>query len=81
MILNADILSHIPLFQGITVDELARLDTVLYPHIKNASSGEFLSYPEDVIEDTGIVLEGRIHMISEDFWGNQNIIAEFTNQV
>ena len=79
MILNADILSHIPLFQGITVDELARLDTVLYPHIKNASSGEFLSYPEDVIEDTGIVLEGRIHMISEDFWGNQNIIAEFAD--
>lgn len=78
MILNADMLSQIPLFQGITVDELARLDAVLFPHIKNTSSGEFLSYPEDVIEDTGIVLEGRIHMISEDFWGNQNIIAEFT---
>lgn len=31
-----------------------------------------------MIEDIGVVLSGKIHMISEDFWGNQNIIAEFT---
>lgn len=78
MILNEDTFFKIPLFQDITADELARLDTVLSPRIKKISSGDFLSCPEDVIEDTGIVLDGRIHMISEDFWGNQNIIAEFT---
>lgn len=71
-------LFKIPLFQGITADELSRLDAALSPRIRKASSGEFLSYPEEVIEDTGIVLDGKIHMISEDFWGNQNIIAEFT---
>ena len=78
MILNAKMSADIPLFYGITEDELSRLEALLSPRIKKASAGEFLSYPEYVIEDIGVVLSGKVHMISEDFWGNQNIIAEFT---
>lgn len=78
MVLNTKMVAPIPLFQGINEDELPRLNTVLSPRIRKTSAGEFLLYPEDVIKDIGIVLSGKIHMISEDFWGNQNIIAEFT---
>nr|WP_294495616.1 Crp/Fnr family transcriptional regulator [uncultured Mediterraneibacter sp.] len=77
MTLNTNMLTDIPLFHGITEDELVRLDTILAPRLRQAHSGEFLSYPEDILEEIGIVLSGKVYMVSEDFWGNQNIIAEF----
>ena len=78
MILNKKMLADIPLFSGITEAELPQLDGLLKPRIRYAAEGEFLTYPGDIIKEVGIILEGKVHMISEDFWGNQNIIAEFT---
>lgn len=79
MILNKELLADIPLFDGITEAELSRLDRILSPRIKEYRAGEFLSHPEDILEEIVIVLQGKVHMVSEDFWGNQNIIAEFTD--
>ena len=79
MILNKELLTNIPLFDGITEAELARLDRILSPCIREYRPGEFLSHPEDIFEEIVIILHGKVHMISEDFWGNQNIIAEFAD--
>ena len=79
MSLSKELLADIPLFNEITEDELVRLDKILSPRIKEYRPGEFLSHPEDILEEIVIVLQGKVHMISEDFWGNQNIIAEFTD--
>ena len=79
MILNRELLTNIPLFDGITDNGLARLDTILSPRIREYRPGEFLSHPEDIFEEIVIILHGKVHMISEDFWGNKNIIAEFTD--
>ena len=78
MTLNKITLRDIPLFSGITEDELPGLNALLKPSIRYATEGEFLTYPGDIIKEIGILLDGKIHMVSEDFWGNQNIIAEFT---
>ena len=79
MSLSKELLADIPLFNEITEDELVRLDKILSPRIKEYRPGEFLSHPEDILEEIVIVLQGKVHMISEDFWGKQNIIAEFTD--
>ena len=79
MILNRELLADIPLFDKITESELARLDMILSPCIREYSPGELLSHPEHIFEDIVIILHGKVHMISEDFWGNKNIIAEFTD--
>lgn len=79
MILTKELVGDIALFNGITADELIMLDTILSPRIRKCYAGEFISHPEDIFREIVIVLHGKIHMVSEDFWGNQNIIAEFTD--
>ena len=78
MILQKELAANTRLFEGITASELRCLEEILKPHIRLIDAGEFLVHPGSTLKEIGIILDGCVHMISEDFWGNQNIISEFS---
>ena len=43
---------------------------------KNYKKGEFLFYSGDPVTYIGLVLEGSVHIIQEDYWGNRNILSQ-----
>lgn len=46
--------------------------------IKEYQDNEYLYHTTDYIHDIGIVLTGKIHMLSVDFWGKTFIFAEYS---
>lgn len=70
------LLMHNPLFRNFHETEIAetldRLDAV----IKEFKKGEFVYHEGQQKVKAAIVLEGSLHIIKEDFWGNRSILAE-----
>ena len=63
------------LFQGIPVEELpALLDRAAAREIC-FQKGDLLLLRGDVTDCLGLVLEGTVHIIREDFWGNRSIVG------
>ena len=70
------VLSSCPLFQGLTEEEISRALECLPGRTARYPRGGMLSPAEDAAGSVGIVLEGRVHIVTEDFWGNQGILGE-----
>lgn len=60
--------------EGKITDTLGRLNA----GIKEFKKGEFVYYEGQQNVKAAIVLEGSLHIIKEDFWGNRSILAEVT---
>lgn len=43
---------------------------------KKYQKGEFLFYSGDTVPYIGLVLDGAVHIIQEDYWGNRNILSQ-----
>ena len=71
-----NILSHCPLFQKIPVQELEQILSCLQATTKEFEAGTFLLQAGDPIHEIGIVIEGRVQIIQEDFSGNRTIVTE-----
>ena len=69
------ILHRSPLFQGITVDELTTLFKCLGCSFREYHKGEVIYHTGDFIRELGIVVQGIVHIIKDDSWGNSNIIS------
>lgn len=65
----------LPLFDGLSDPALKALMPCIKGHTKKYKKGEILSLEEDKIQNIGIVLEGIVFMIKEDYWGNETIVA------
>ena len=66
-------LKKVPLFDNIQEKEINEIINQSY--IKSYQKDEFILKAGDFIFNTGIILKGEISIISEDFWGNKNIIS------
>ena len=66
-----------PLFEGHTEEEIAEILDFTQPQTRTYRTGEYLFTSSDFIHEIGIIIQGRIHLISEDFWGNQFILTEY----
>ena len=66
-------LKKVPLFDNIQEKEINEIINQSY--IKSYQKDEFILKAGDFIFNTGIILKGEISVISEDFWGNKNIIS------
>lgn len=63
-----------PLFEGIEPDQLAALLDCLSARTQSFKKGEFVFRRDEPARYVGIVLEGGVHVIQEDFWGNRTIL-------
>ena len=68
-------ISALPLFRGIAAGELpALLDRSSAREVRFAK-GELLLHRGETPRSLGLVLEGGVHIIREDFWGNRSIVG------
>jgi CRP-like cAMP-binding protein len=69
-------LKQSPLFEGISENEMGSLVACLGCSLRAYDKGETVYHYGDVVREIGIVVEGRVHIIKSDAWGNANILAE-----
>lgn len=69
------ILNSCPLFHGVTPEELLSMLGCLDARDRACSRGEILFREGDRPDRVGVVLEGEIHIIKEDYAGNRSVIG------
>lgn len=68
----AEKLVSMPLFKGVTKEEIKTMLPCLCVNEKHYSKNEFIYIENDSVANVGLVLSGTIHMIKEDFQGNRS---------
>lgn len=63
------------LFRGVTAQEIPALLGCLEAVEKTYQKAEFISYTEEMIQWIGIILQGSVHMVKTDWWGNNTILT------
>jgi len=71
----SDVLQLSPLFAGIERDEVEKMLGCLGAFERGYGQDEFILSAGDETELIGLVLDGGVHVVREDFWGNRNIIS------
>lgn len=69
-------LKKTPLFFGVEEADRDAMLSCLASEEKEFSKGSFLCRQGEKAEKIGIVLEGSVHIIKEDFWGNRRVIGQ-----
>lgn len=69
------ILSASSLFSGVEADSLLAMLHCLSPRIMLYHKDEIILHAGENTRELAIVLEGEIHILHEDFWGNRNILS------
>ncbi|MBR6443831.1 MAG: Crp/Fnr family transcriptional regulator [Firmicutes bacterium] len=65
----------IPLFENITADDLKSILSCLNSYEKTYRKGEIIIMEQDSIKYAGLILSGTVHMMKEDIWGRQTLLA------
>ena len=68
-------LQHMPMFYGIDQNEMKSMLTCLGSYIKEYKKEQYIYLCEDDIDAVGIILEGKVHMIRDDLWGNKTLLV------
>lgn len=63
-----------PLFQGIEPEDRERMLGCTGYHVSTFRKGEIIALEQAHIRHVGIVVEGCVDMIQEDFWGNKTML-------
>lgn len=69
-------LQQTPLFKGIKHEEMRKLLDCLSASVKKYSKNEVIFQAGDEVRSIGIIMEGKIQIQNEDFFGARTIIAE-----
>lgn len=72
---NYHILYQSGLFGGISEQDLELMLKCLNARTASYRKNEIIYQHGDVIQEAGIVLEGKVHLEQHDFWGNCNILS------
>jgi CRP-like cAMP-binding protein len=68
-----------PIFQGVSEEELGSMVKCLGCKFRTFKKNETVYLAGDFVREIGIVVNGRVHIVKDDAWGNSNIIAEISN--
>ena len=68
-------LSGIPLFYGIEQDKLEAMLSCIGAVRKNYAKNVMIPIENKIVKNVGLVLNGTVHIIKEDIWGNRTILA------
>lgn len=66
---------QIPLFDQIRPDQLDEILGCLGSFTRMYQKGEIIFMEQEEVPFVGIVLRGAVHMLKEDIWGNQTLLA------
>ena len=69
------LLKNAPVFNGIEEESIEKLLPVFGAVIKDYSKGEYILKAGEMNNLLGIILEGKVHIIQEEYWGNRNILS------
>ncbi|MGN1377510.1 MAG: Crp/Fnr family transcriptional regulator [Dorea sp.] len=72
-----DLLETIPLFNGINRNDIPVILNRLKSTASSYEKGEYIRLEGDAADFIGIVLEGEIHVLQDDYYGNRNINFSF----
>jgi len=70
-----DVLKSVELFRGIEAVELETMLNCIGAEIKKAARGKIILLTGDKPQHIGIVLEGQLHIVREDYDGNRSLLA------
>lgn len=70
-----DDLAQYPLFQGSSAEQIEAMLSCLSAHLGTAKRRAFLYRAGEEATALGLVLQGHVDIVQEDFWGNQGILA------
>lgn len=68
-------LSEMTIFAQIKIEELQPMLECLGAYERTFVKGSFISIEEDAVQYVGLVMDGMIHMLKEDLWGNKTIFT------
>lgn len=63
------------LFAGVNSEELQAMLHCLSPKISDYAADQFIFTAGQSTQAFGLVLEGQVHILHEDYWGNRNILS------
>lgn len=63
------------LFAEISGDEAETMIKCIGGYTKNYRKNSFVSFMGEPVHSIGVVLQGTVHMIQEDLWGDKTILA------
>ncbi len=66
---------NIPLFDGIAENNLHAMLGCLHNYTKEFKKGSYIVLEQEEVQYIGVVLRGSVHMMKEDIWGNQTLLA------
>ena len=69
------VLKRTKLFLGVGEDEIASLLSCLGARKKEYRKGEYILREGEHISDIFILVEGKIHIQKDDYWGNRSILS------
>ncbi|MDD6484484.1 MAG: Crp/Fnr family transcriptional regulator [Clostridiales bacterium] len=71
-------LKQTTLFVGIDENEIENILLYLSAVKKNYSKGEYIFHTSQRISSAALLLEGSVHIQSEDYWGNLSILSKIS---
>lgn len=69
------ILKRTKLFSGVGEEDIASLLSCLGARKKEYKKGEYILREGECISDIFILVEGKIHIQKDDYWGNRSILS------
>ena len=72
---DLELLTGSPIFNGVENKDREALLSCLKIYSRTYRKGEYIRLEHDNIQDVGIVLKGTVHMLKEDVWGHQTLLA------
>lgn len=72
-----ELLETLPLFDGINRNDIPVILKRLKSTTSSYEKGEYIRLEGDAADFIGIVLEGEIHVLQDDYYGNRNINFSF----
>jgi CRP-like cAMP-binding protein len=70
-----NVIKKSPLFSGVGEYELMSMLTCLSARMEHYRKNQFVFRRGESVSALGMVLSGSVHVIKEDFWGNQTILG------
>lgn len=68
-----------PIFQGISEKDIKTILQCLSPIEKKYIKEEILFTPGSILPGIGLVLDGNLLLLKEDYWGNRRILARVSD--
>ena len=69
------VLKRTKLFSGVGEEDIASLLSCLGARKKEYKKGEYILREGEHISDISILVEGKIHIQKDDYWGNRSILS------